>query len=104
VKSTPKMLVFGLIEPVMFGLILFSAAVTFNYWQAWVLLVCLPSRRGSQHLLALYESRCASAADVLGPLPGNLLHRAGMSAQLLAQAANGGRLEQGAHRKVEIQG
>ncbi len=38
-KTIPKMLAFGLVEPVVFGLILFSAAGTFNYWQAWVFLV-----------------------------------------------------------------
>jgi protein-S-isoprenylcysteine O-methyltransferase Ste14 len=32
------MLVFGLIEPGVFGLMLFLAAFTFNYWQAWVFL------------------------------------------------------------------
>lgn len=37
-KTIPKMLVFGLIEPSVFGLILFSAAFTLNYWQAWVFL------------------------------------------------------------------
>jgi protein-S-isoprenylcysteine O-methyltransferase Ste14 len=38
-KTIPKMLALGLIEPVAFGLILFLAAGTFNYWQAWVFLV-----------------------------------------------------------------
>ena len=38
-KSVPKMLVFGLIEPVIFGLMVFLAASTFRYWQAWVFLV-----------------------------------------------------------------
>src|SRR6478752_7543273 len=33
------MLAFGIVEPVAFGLILFLAAGTFNYWQAWVFLV-----------------------------------------------------------------
>jgi protein-S-isoprenylcysteine O-methyltransferase Ste14 len=33
------MLVFGLLEPVVFGVILFAAAGTFDYWQAWVFLV-----------------------------------------------------------------
>src|ERR1700758_1316627 len=33
------MLVRGLLEPVVFGLMLFLAAGTFNYWQAWVFLV-----------------------------------------------------------------
>lgn len=32
------MVVFGLLEPVMFGLLIFSAAFTFDYWQAWVFL------------------------------------------------------------------
>jgi protein-S-isoprenylcysteine O-methyltransferase Ste14 len=33
------MLASGLIEPVLFGLLLFLPAGTFNYWQAWVFLV-----------------------------------------------------------------
>lgn len=37
-KTIPKMLVFGLIEPGVFGLMLFLTAFTFNYWQAWVFL------------------------------------------------------------------
>jgi protein-S-isoprenylcysteine O-methyltransferase Ste14 len=39
VKSIPKMLVLGLVQLVVFGLMLFLAAFTFNYWQAWVFLV-----------------------------------------------------------------
>ena len=38
-KTIPKMLVFGLVELVVFGLILFFPAGTFDYWQAWVFLV-----------------------------------------------------------------
>ncbi len=38
-KTIPKMLVFALVEPVVFGLMLFLSAGTFNYWQAWVFLV-----------------------------------------------------------------
>ena len=38
-KTIPKMLVFGLVELVAFGLMLFLPAGTFNYWQAWVFLV-----------------------------------------------------------------
>jgi protein-S-isoprenylcysteine O-methyltransferase Ste14 len=38
VKTIPKMLVFGLAELVVFGLMLFLPAGTFNYWQAWVFL------------------------------------------------------------------
>lgn len=38
-KSIPKMLAFGLVEPAVFALILFLTAGTFNYWQAWVFLV-----------------------------------------------------------------
>ncbi len=37
-KSLLRTLVVGLIEPVVFGLILFSTAGTFDYWQAWVFL------------------------------------------------------------------
>jgi protein-S-isoprenylcysteine O-methyltransferase Ste14 len=39
VKTIPKMLVFGLVELVVFGSMLFLPAGTFNYWQAWVFLV-----------------------------------------------------------------
>lgn len=35
----PKMLLQGLIEPIVFGSILFLAAGTFDYWQAWVFLI-----------------------------------------------------------------
>jgi protein-S-isoprenylcysteine O-methyltransferase Ste14 len=38
VKTVPKMFVFGLVEPVAFGLMLLLTAGTVNYWQAWVLL------------------------------------------------------------------
>jgi protein-S-isoprenylcysteine O-methyltransferase Ste14 len=39
VKTIRKMLVFGLVELVAFGLMLFLPAGTLNYWQAWVFLV-----------------------------------------------------------------
>jgi protein-S-isoprenylcysteine O-methyltransferase Ste14 len=39
VKTIPKLLVFGLVEIVVFGAMLFLPAGTFNYWQAWVFLV-----------------------------------------------------------------
>jgi protein-S-isoprenylcysteine O-methyltransferase Ste14 len=39
VKTIPKTLVLGLAELVVFGLLLFLAAGTFDYWQAWVFLV-----------------------------------------------------------------
>jgi protein-S-isoprenylcysteine O-methyltransferase Ste14 len=39
VKTIPKLLVFGLVEFVVFGLMLFFPAGTFDYWQAWVFLV-----------------------------------------------------------------
>ncbi|HYB35467.1 MAG TPA: isoprenylcysteine carboxylmethyltransferase family protein [Mycobacterium sp.] len=38
-KTISKMLVFGLVGLVVFGLLLFLPAGTFNYWQAWVFLV-----------------------------------------------------------------
>ncbi|MGA9675785.1 MAG: isoprenylcysteine carboxylmethyltransferase family protein [Mycobacterium sp.] len=38
-KTILKMLVLGLAELVVFGLLLFLAAGTVNYWQAWVFLV-----------------------------------------------------------------
>ena len=40
-KTIPKVLVLGLVELVVFGLMLFLAAFTFNYWQAWVFLAVL---------------------------------------------------------------
>jgi protein-S-isoprenylcysteine O-methyltransferase Ste14 len=39
VKTIPKLLVFGLVEFAVFGLMLFVPAGTVNYWQAWVFLV-----------------------------------------------------------------
>jgi protein-S-isoprenylcysteine O-methyltransferase Ste14 len=41
VKTIPKMLVFGLVELVVFGAIVFLPAGTFNYWQAWVFLAAV---------------------------------------------------------------
>jgi protein-S-isoprenylcysteine O-methyltransferase Ste14 len=41
VKTIPKMLVFGLVEFVVFGSMLFVPAGTFNYWQAWVFLAAV---------------------------------------------------------------
>ncbi|MGH3438998.1 MAG: methyltransferase family protein [Sciscionella sp.] len=38
-KTIRKALVFGLVGPVVSGLLLFVPAGTFNYWQAWVFLV-----------------------------------------------------------------
>ncbi|MGO9928384.1 MAG: methyltransferase family protein [Mycobacterium sp.] len=38
-KTIPKLLVFGLVELVVFGFMLFLPAGTLNYWQAWVFLV-----------------------------------------------------------------
>ena len=38
-KTIPKLLVFGLVELVVFGSMLFFPAGTFDYWQAWVFLV-----------------------------------------------------------------
>jgi protein-S-isoprenylcysteine O-methyltransferase Ste14 len=38
VKTIPKLLVFGLVEFAVFGLMLFLPAGTVNYWQAWVFL------------------------------------------------------------------
>ena len=40
-KAIPKMLVFGLVEFVVFGAMLFVPAGTFNYWQAWVFLAAV---------------------------------------------------------------
>ena len=38
-KTIPKMLLFGVVEFVVFGSMLFFPAGTLNYWQAWVFLV-----------------------------------------------------------------
>jgi protein-S-isoprenylcysteine O-methyltransferase Ste14 len=38
VRTIPKMLVFGLVELVVFGAMLFVPAGTFDYWQAWAFL------------------------------------------------------------------
>lgn len=37
-RSILKRLLSGLLDPVVFGLLVFSAAGTLNYWQAWVFL------------------------------------------------------------------
>ena len=37
-KTVPKLVVFTLVELVVFGVVLFFPAGTFNYWQAWVFL------------------------------------------------------------------
>jgi protein-S-isoprenylcysteine O-methyltransferase Ste14 len=39
VKTISKLLVFGVVEIVVFGSMVFLPAATFNYWQAWVFLV-----------------------------------------------------------------
>jgi protein-S-isoprenylcysteine O-methyltransferase Ste14 len=39
VKTIPKMVVFGLVELVVFGSMVFIPAGTLDYWQAWVFLV-----------------------------------------------------------------
>jgi protein-S-isoprenylcysteine O-methyltransferase Ste14 len=39
VKTIPKLLVFAVVEFVVFGSMLFFPAGTFNYWQAWVFLM-----------------------------------------------------------------
>jgi protein-S-isoprenylcysteine O-methyltransferase Ste14 len=39
VRTIPKMLVSGLAELVVFGLMLFIPAGTLNYWQAWIFLL-----------------------------------------------------------------
>jgi protein-S-isoprenylcysteine O-methyltransferase Ste14 len=39
VSAIPKVLVFGLVELVVFGSMLFFPAGTFSYWQGWVFLV-----------------------------------------------------------------
>jgi protein-S-isoprenylcysteine O-methyltransferase Ste14 len=41
VKTIPKMLIFGFVELVVFGAMLFLPAGTFDYWQAWVFLVAV---------------------------------------------------------------
>ena len=38
-KTVPKVVAFSIVGTVMFGLMLFLPAATFNYWQAWVFLV-----------------------------------------------------------------
>ena len=58
-KTIPKMLVFGLLELVIFGAILFLSAGTFNYWQAWVFLVVFAV---STWIPAIYLLRTNSVA------------------------------------------
>ncbi|MGV0798749.1 isoprenylcysteine carboxylmethyltransferase family protein, partial [Mycolicibacterium elephantis] len=37
-KAVLRMLLFGVVEIVVFGLVLFGLAGTFDYWQAWAFL------------------------------------------------------------------
>jgi protein-S-isoprenylcysteine O-methyltransferase Ste14 len=39
VKAVARVLAFGLVELIVFGLVLFLLAGTFNFWQAWAFLV-----------------------------------------------------------------
>ncbi|WP_299558990.1 isoprenylcysteine carboxylmethyltransferase family protein [uncultured Mycolicibacterium sp.] len=38
-KPALRLMITGLVEPVLFGIIIFAVAGTVHYWQAWVLLV-----------------------------------------------------------------
>ncbi|MGB3324425.1 MAG: isoprenylcysteine carboxylmethyltransferase family protein [Mycolicibacterium fortuitum] len=38
-KAVARVVAFGLVELIVFGLVLFALAGTFNYWQAWAFLV-----------------------------------------------------------------
>jgi protein-S-isoprenylcysteine O-methyltransferase Ste14 len=58
VKTIPKMLVFGLVELLVLCLLLFLTAGTFNYWQAWVLVLLAIS----MGILSTYLLRANPAA------------------------------------------
>jgi protein-S-isoprenylcysteine O-methyltransferase Ste14 len=70
--SVPRLLVLGLIQPVVFGLMLFLAAGTFNYWQAWVFLVVYALSMWILHIYLLRTNpvalqrrmRAGSAAEI----------------------------------------
>lgn len=58
-KTIPKLLVFGLVEFAVFGLMLFVPAGTVNYWQAWVFLAVVAI---SVQIPPIYLLRTNSAA------------------------------------------
>ncbi len=57
-KAISKTLVFGVVQLVVLGLLLFLPADTFNYWQAWVFLVVAIST----WILSIYLLRANPAA------------------------------------------
>ena len=57
-KTISKTLVFGVVQLVVLGLLLFLPAGTFNYWQAWVFLVVAIST----WILSIYLLRAKPAA------------------------------------------
>jgi protein-S-isoprenylcysteine O-methyltransferase Ste14 len=66
VKTIPKMLVFGLVELVVFGAMLFLPAGTFNYWQAWVFLVAVAISAWAPTIYMLRTNPAALQARMRG--------------------------------------
>ena len=65
-KTIPKMLVFGLVELVVFGAMLFLPAGTFNYWQAWVFLVAVAISAWAPTIYVLRTNPVALQARMRG--------------------------------------
>jgi protein-S-isoprenylcysteine O-methyltransferase Ste14 len=66
VKIIPKMLIFGLVEVVVFGAMLFLPAGTFNYWQAWVFLVAVAISAWAPTIYVLRTNPVALQARMRG--------------------------------------
>ena len=58
-KTVPKMLVFGLVEFVVFGAMVFLPAGTFDYWQAWVFLAVVAVSAWAPSIYQLRKSPVA---------------------------------------------
>jgi protein-S-isoprenylcysteine O-methyltransferase Ste14 len=56
VKTVPKLLVFTLVELVVFGSMLFIPAGTLNYWQAWVFLVVVAVSSSAPSIYLLHAN------------------------------------------------
>lgn len=65
-KTIPKMLIFGLVELVVFGSMLFLPAGTFNYWQAWVFLAVVAVWAWAPSIYVLRTNPAALQARMRG--------------------------------------
>ena len=90
-KTIPKMLVLGLVELAVFGLMLFLAAGTFNYWQAWVFLVVFALSAWIPGIYLLRTNPAAlAAADAWGADSGDPNGAEGRHGWLMVVAGSNG--------------